>query len=119
MEINCSCTAFGYTHRCLDCLGGLKVEAKRGMVVYYVPKHAQRTSIRGYTMPSFVAEGVERGFITSVSEDFVFCRYFEKKRNGFDLRTVANSEATSPEDLWSAPATESSQKEVDKLLEEL
>lgn len=119
MKINCSCTAFGYSKKCLDCLGDLKVEAKRGMMVYYVPKHAQRESVRGYTMPSYMTEGVERGFITSASEEFVFCRYFNKRTTGWDLRTTANSEPTSPEDLWAATPTKSSQREVDRLLEEL
>ncbi len=119
MEINCSCTALGHTKKCLDCLGSLKVEAKRGMAVYYVPKHARYESSRGFTMPVYAEKGVERGFITSVSEEFVFCRYFSSLTPSSELRTKANSEPTSPEDLWRSSTSKSGQEKIDRLLEEL
>ena len=58
------------------------VQFKRGDQIIYIPHHAD----------------IETGFVTSVNEEFVFCRYWSKQYPG-QLRTVANSEATSPRDL--------------------
>ena len=100
MKINCECRATGRPDRCL-CGGTGQVTPYPGMAVVYVPDHSHLTH-DGVVAPDFRGDGVEWGFVTSVSEEFVFCRYFMGKgwRVENTLRTLANSEATSPNNLY-------------------
>jgi len=59
-------------------------DLKRGTQIAYVPMHASG---------SLHHPDVERGFVTSVSGSFAFCRYWSKHSPG-ELRTKANSEGT-------------------------
>jgi len=65
------------------------VQFKRGDQIIYIPHHAKGNPKH---------PDIETGFVTSVNEQFVFCRYWSKQYP-WQLRTVANSEATSPQDL--------------------
>jgi len=57
---------------------------KRGTQIAYIPTHANG---------DINHPDVEFGFVTSTRNDVAFCRYWSK-RNPFELRTKANSEAT-------------------------
>jgi len=59
----------------------------RGTQILYVPTHAEG---------NLSHPDVEAGFVTSVRDDTVFCRYWRKDLS--ELRTKANSEGT-PADL--------------------
>ena len=61
---------------------------KRGDQIIYIPDHAH-----GPDHPA-----VEEGFVTSVNDQVVFCRYWNRIYH-HTLRTLTNSEATSPDDL--------------------
>jgi len=80
---------------------------KRGTQIIYVPSHADGN----VTHPDCQA-----GFVTSLRNDFAFCRYWSKHHPG-ELRTRANSEAT-PFDYLVVQATHS-QNDVDQLLEQI
>ncbi len=60
---------------------------KRGEQIAYIPTHAKN---------DLSHRDVEFGFVTSVRDGTIFCRYWCK--DGKELRTVANSEAT-PADM--------------------
>lgn len=60
----------------------------RGDQIIYIPNHAD-----GPKHPDS-----EAGFVTSVNDKFVFCRYWSKQYPG-QLRTTSCSEATPPENL--------------------
>ncbi len=62
----------------------MKRDFERGDQIAYIPSHAEG-DIRH--------KDVEFGFVTSVNEMTVFCRYWNKYCPGL-LRTTANSEAT-------------------------
>lgn len=64
------------------------MEFKRGDQIIYIPSHADGPDHKDS----------EEGFVTSVRGDSIFCRYWSKHDRNI-LRTLANSEATSPEDL--------------------
>ena len=64
------------------------MEFKRGDQIIYVPDHAHGPGHKDS----------EEGFVTSVNDEVVFCRYWNKNNDKI-LRTLANSEATSPRDL--------------------
>lgn len=57
---------------------------KRGTQIIYVPLHANGSTWH---------YDCERGFVTSVTEQGIFCRYWSKDSPG-ELRTKANSELT-------------------------
>jgi hypothetical protein len=79
---------------------------QRGDQIIYIPNHAD-----GPNHPD-----AETGFVTSVNEKFVFCRYWSKQYPG-QLRTVANSEATPSENLIKSMTT--FQTLVNDLLEKM
>lgn len=66
---------------------------KRGDQIAYIPTHADDVH----------HPDTELGFVTSVSNKFVFCRFWGKNMS---LRTLANSEAVNPDDLihWESVA---------------
>jgi hypothetical protein len=80
---------------------------KRGTQIIYVPMH---------TEGNLDHPDCEPGFVTSVREDFAFCRYWSKHSPG-ELRTKANSEGT-PLDCLVVKDTVP-QWRVDELLEEM
>jgi len=57
---------------------------KPGTQIIYVPMHAEGDTEHPDS---------EAGFVTSLRDDFAFCRYWNKYHPG-ELRTKANSEAT-------------------------
>lgn len=59
-----------------------KAMLKRGTQILYIPQHAGTNVLH---------QDVEAGFVTSTSEVFAFCRYWNDE---LFLRTKANSEAT-------------------------
>ena len=69
----------------------------RGTQIAYIPTHAQEWAKQVQQDP-LKHRDVEFGFITSVGDKFVFCRFWYKS-DLTRLRTKANSEAVSPEDL--------------------
>ena len=114
MEINCECKATKPTSkRCKICKGFGVIDVKPGMTVTYVPDHAHKLGIPDYSHPS-----VEWGFVTSVNDEFVFCRYF-MSHNNMQLRTKANSEATMPRNLYYASTGKAGQLIADTWLKEL
>lgn len=68
---------------------------KRGDQIIYVPLHAHGDKHHADS---------ESGFVTSVNDMFVFCRFWRKGHEGLELRTVANSEAVDPDDLLKHPS---------------
>ena len=57
---------------------------KPGTQIIYVPMHAEGDTEH---------PDCQAGFVTSLRDDFAFCRYWSKHHPG-ELRTKANSEAT-------------------------
>ena len=78
---------------------------KSGEQIAYIPSHADR---------DINHPDVEFGFVTSVREDTVFCRYWSKYSAG-ELRTKANSEG-APEEMVVRHVSRD-QTAVDALLE--
>lgn len=62
---------------------------KRGTQIAYIPNHAKG---------DINDPDVEFGFVTSIRGDVAFCRYWHRDRPE-ELRTTANSEATSMDNL--------------------
>ena len=60
-----------------------------GDQIIYIPAHADNDPDH---------PDCEFGFVTTVGSNNVFCRYWDKSNKR--LRTTANSEATSPRDLY-------------------
>ena len=77
----------------------------RGTQVVYIPTHAKGLASH---------RDAERGFVTSIRGNTVFCRYWSKS-NPDILRTKANSEGT-PQELLVVANTKP-QAEVDAALE--
>ena len=64
------------------------INFKRGDQIIYIPDHADTPG----------HPDCEPGFVTSITQETVFCRYWNKY-NPVELRTTANSESTSPRNL--------------------
>lgn len=77
---------------------------KPGQQIAYIPSHANE---------NINHPDVEFGFVTSVNDSYVFCRFF-RNRGSNELRTMANSEACRPEDL--IPFEHHKQGEINILL---
>lgn len=65
-----------------------KINFKPGDQIVYIPDHADDPD----------HPDSEKGFVTSVTDKCVFCRYWNKYNPG-QLRTIANSEATPAQNL--------------------
>jgi hypothetical protein len=111
MEIRCGCFIVGKTDSCEDCGKRQHVEVIPGLQVVYIPMHAWA----GGT-PMLPHPDVEFGFVTSNNEEFAFVRYFHDPWT-WELRTTANSEATSPGDLFALGNRD--QDEIEILLKEI
>jgi hypothetical protein len=73
---------------CPECFG---VRFKKGVQIVYIPSHADG---------DIKHPDVEFGFVTGPGElGYHFCRYWEKNKIGFQLRTLINSESTPDENL--------------------
>jgi len=77
---------------------------KQGTQIIYVPNHAD----------SIDHPDCEEGFVTSVTENGAFCRYWSKYFSGH-LRTVANSEKTNFRNLVIKNTHD--QQEINKLIQ--
>ena len=77
----------------------------KGMQIAYVPTHANG---------NIAHPDVEFGFVTSVTDNGAFCRYFY--RNG-ELRTKSNSELTSYDNLYRYKSR--GQEVVDALMDQI
>lgn len=88
------------------------IEFKPGMQIVYVPNHILETftnrvislsvlhhATMDYYYRKDIPGGIEFGFVTSVTEAGVFCRYWSRQYPGL-LRTRANSELTPPDNLF-------------------
>lgn len=64
--------------------GTVTIQIKPGMQIAYIPNHAEG---------DINHKDVEVGFVTSITENGAFCRYWSKHNPG-ELRTKANSELT-------------------------
>ena len=62
---------------------------KKGSQIAYIPNHADG---------DINHKDVQYGFVMSVKPNGIFCRFFTNKKGGF-LRTTANSELCSEENL--------------------
>lgn len=75
-----------------------KEDLEVGRQIIYVPSYIRQT----YKTPKpdgyLVIPETEIGFISSWRKDVVFCRFFWRRSS--QLRTVANSEGCSAEDLF-------------------
>lgn len=67
-------------------------ELDRGIQIVYVPEHAGGRLCH---------PDVEYGFVTSVTDNYAFCRFWRKDKGVLtdDLRTKANSEAVKFENI--------------------
>lgn len=75
---------------------GLQTMFKRGDQVLYAPEHVLRQYQLGssnFSVKDLIGHpDIEFGFITSVSGNVAFCRFWSKANNFTDLRTNGNSE---------------------------
>lgn len=83
-------------------------DLKVGTQILYIPNHADGNIFHN---------DVEYGFVTSIapSLNIVYCRYFFKNSN--ELRTMANSEAASIENIYIGQYCD--QSEIDSIVREL
>jgi len=68
-----------------------------GVQVLYVPSHVREQYKSGLIEDYLKSPDTEIGFISSWRDGTVFCRFYWKRTPA--LRTTANSEGCSPEDL--------------------
>lgn len=115
MEINCECKATKPTSkRCKICKGFGVIDAEPGMAITYVPDHAH---VGDELIPDYSHPAVEWGYITSMNDEFIFCRFF-MDRTATELRTKSNSEATMSHNLYYSNIGELGQLAIDMLMKE-
>lgn len=68
-----------------------------GVPVLYAPRHVREQYKSGLIEDYLKSPDTEIGFISSWRDGTVFCRFYWKRTPA--LRTTANSEGCSPEDL--------------------
>ena len=75
-----------------------KEDLKVGLQIIHVPQYIQQTNRMPIPNGYLVFPEVEIGFVTSWRTDIIFCRFFWRRSP--QLRTIANSEGCSAENLF-------------------
>jgi len=78
---------------------------KQGDEIIYIPYHANGDKNH---------PDCERGFVTSIKGDTIFCRFYIKngKSDFYGLRTIANSEGCNHRDLYFVATMSSQTKKI-------